>query len=105
MELAATGQGGYMSTIVREKGFIYNVKYDKVPLEQVANSERTFPSNWITKNATDVTDDFIKYAKPLIGEENPTLPMINGRQRLTQFKKIFAPKKLPQYTPEADRKK
>ncbi|MDR2346875.1 MAG: diphosphate--fructose-6-phosphate 1-phosphotransferase [Planctomycetaceae bacterium] len=105
MELAATEQGGFMSTILREKSFIYNVKYDKVKLEQVANSERTFPSNWITKNGTDVTDDFIKYAKPFIGEDNLNLPMINGRQRLTQFKNIFAEKKLPAYIPEADRKK
>ncbi|MDR1486343.1 MAG: diphosphate--fructose-6-phosphate 1-phosphotransferase [Planctomycetaceae bacterium] len=105
MELAATGQGGYMSTILRERGFIYNVKYDKVTLEQVANSERTFPSNWITKNGTDVSDEFVKYAKPFIGEDNLTLPMINGRQRITQFKKSFAEKKLPAYIPEADRKK
>jgi 6-phosphofructokinase 1 len=103
MELAATEQGGYMSTILRENSFIYNVKYDKVTLEQVANSERTFPSNWITKNGTDVTDDFVKYAKPFIGEDNLTLPMINGRQRITQFNKLFAEKKLPAYTPEADR--
>jgi 6-phosphofructokinase 1 len=105
MELAATGQGGYMSTILREKGLIYNVRYDKVLLELVANSERTFPADWITKNGTDVSDDFVKYAKPFIGEDNLMLPMINGRQRMTQFKKIFAEKKLPAYIPEADRKK
>jgi 6-phosphofructokinase 1 len=105
VELAATGQGGFMSTILREKSFIYNVKYDKVTLEQVANSERTFPSNWIAKNGADVTDDFIKYAKPFIGEDNLNLPMLNGCQRLTRFKKLFAEKKLHAYIPEADRKK
>ncbi|MDR2763244.1 MAG: diphosphate--fructose-6-phosphate 1-phosphotransferase [Planctomycetaceae bacterium] len=104
MELAATGQGGFMSTILRDKGFIYNVRYDKVSLEQVANSERTFPASWIANNGTDVTDDFIKYAKPFIGEDNLNLPMINGRQRLTRFEKLFAEKKLPAYIPQADRK-
>ena len=103
VELAATGQGGYMSTILREPGNIYIVRYDRVPLPDVANSERTFPANWITPNGFDVTDDFVKYAMPLVGEEMLTLPMIGGRQRMTQFAPIFAEKKLPEYIPQADR--
>jgi 6-phosphofructokinase 1 len=105
MELAATGQGGFMSTILREPGFIYNVKYDQVPLELVANSERTFPASWILPGGCDVSADFIRYAKPLVGEDMVSLPMINGRQRLTRFEPIYADKKLPEYVPEADRKK
>jgi 6-phosphofructokinase 1 len=104
VELAATGQGGYMSTILRDPGFIYQVRYDRVPLEKVANSERTFPEDWIASNGYDVTDDFVRYAKPFVGEEMLTLPMTNGRQRLTQFAPIFAEKKLPAYLPQADRK-
>ena len=104
VELAATGQGGYMSTILRDPGFIYNVRYDRVPLTEVANSERTFPKHWITANGYDVTDEFVKYAMPLVGEEMLTLPMIGGRQRMTQFAPIFAEKKLPAYTPQADQK-
>ena len=103
MELAATGQGGVMSTILREPGFIYNVRYDKVPLELVANSERTFPASWILPGGYDVSEDFIRYAKPLVGEDMLSLPMIGGRQRMTQFESIFAEKKLPVYVPEAER--
>ncbi|MDR3182708.1 MAG: diphosphate--fructose-6-phosphate 1-phosphotransferase [Planctomycetaceae bacterium] len=103
MELAATGQGGYMSTILREPGLIYNVRYDKVPLELVANSERTFPSSWILPGGSDVSDDFVRYAKPLVGEDMLSLPMIGGRQRLTRFEPIYAEKKLAAYVPEADR--
>ncbi len=105
VELAATGQGGFMSTILRDPGFIYNVRYDKTPLSVVANSERTFPKNWIMPNGCDVTDDFVKYAKPLVGEDNVTLPMVNGRQRLAQLQPIYAEKKLPSYVPQADRMK
>lgn len=103
LELATTGQGGFMSTILREPGFIYNVRYDRVPLNEVANSERTFPKHWIASNGFDVTDDFVRYAMPLVGEEMLTLPMIGGRQRMTQFAPIFAEKKLSAYTPQADR--
>ncbi|MGL6227547.1 MAG: diphosphate--fructose-6-phosphate 1-phosphotransferase [Thermoguttaceae bacterium] len=103
LELAATGQGGYMSTLLREPGPIYNVRYDKVPLSEVANSERTFPQEWISESGDDVADEFIDYAKPLIGEEMLTLPMIGGRQRLTRFEPIYADQKLPGYIPQADR--
>jgi 6-phosphofructokinase 1 len=104
MELAATGQGGYMSTILRDEGFIYNVRYDKVPLELVANSERTFPKEWILPSGSDVSDEFVRYAKPFVGEDLLSLPMIGGRQRLTQFQPLFADKKLAAYIPQADRK-
>ena len=101
--LAATGQSGYMSTILRDPGLIYNVRYDKVPLPDVANSERMFPTDWIAADGCDVSDDFVNYARPLIGEEMPSLPMIDGRQRLTRFQPIFADKKLPAYSLQADR--
>lgn len=82
----------------------HNVDYDKVPLELVANSERTFPEAWISApNKIDVTDDFLKYATPLIGEDWASVPIINGRQRFTRFAPKFAEKKLPAYELQAGR--
>ena len=102
--LAAAGETGFMSTLLRNPGDIYGVTYDKVPLSTVANSERTFPKAWITPSGNDVTDDFLRYAQPLVGEDMLTLPMINGRQRMTRFKPIYASQKLSKYVPQADRK-
>jgi 6-phosphofructokinase len=102
--LAATGQSGYMSTILRNAGPIYSVRYDKAPLVDVANSERTFPKAWISPSGCDVTDDFVRYAKPLVGEDMITLPMIDGRQRLARLQPIHAKQVLPKYVPQADRK-
>ncbi len=101
VEIAMNEGNGWMATILREPGFIYNVRYDKVPLEKVALSERFFPTEWIAKNKIDVTDEFLKYVRPLIGEDWISVPMVNGRQRFAQFKPIFAEKKLPAYTPQA----
>jgi 6-phosphofructokinase len=101
--LGIEGQGGYMSTILRDPGLIYNVRYDKVPLGEVANSERTFPAEWLSADKCDVTDDFLRYATPLIGEDWPSVPLLMGRQRFAQLKPVFADKKLPAYIPEADR--
>ncbi|MHB9010914.1 MAG: diphosphate--fructose-6-phosphate 1-phosphotransferase [Ignavibacteriaceae bacterium] len=102
--IAVEHGSGFMSTLLRRPGIIYNVDYDKVPLEKVANSEREFPKEWISKNRIDVTDDFIKYARPLIGEDWVSVPLINGLQRFARFKKIFVDKKLPAYTPQAFKK-
>lgn len=104
VELAAAGQSGFMATILRNPGAFYSVRYDRVPLGEVANSERTFPKAWIDKNGYDITDDFVKYAKPLLGGEMISLPLIDGRQRLTRFRPLFAEKRLPVYQPQADRK-
>jgi 6-phosphofructokinase 1 len=103
--LGIEGKGGFMSTILREPGMIYSVRYDKVPLDLVANSERTFPDAWLSKDKCDVTDEFVAYARPLIGEDWASVPVINGRQRFARLKQVFADKKLPNYIPEADRKK
>ncbi|NLY00969.1 MAG: diphosphate--fructose-6-phosphate 1-phosphotransferase [Rhodopirellula sp.] len=101
--LAARGESGYMATILREPGPIYNVRYDKVPLPEVAMSERTFPSQWIAPGGYDVTDDFVRYARPLIGDDMVSLPMVDGRQRMTRFEPIYADRKLAEYVPQADR--
>ena len=101
VEIAMNEGNGWMATILREPGFIYNVRFDKVPLEKVALSERFFPDKWISKNRFDVTDEFLNYVRPLIGEDWVSVPLVNGRQRFTNFKPVFSDKKLPAYTLEA----
>jgi len=83
---------------------VYSVRYDKVSLGEVANSERTFPPAWIAPNGYDVTDDFVRYARPLVGNDMISLPILDGRQRLTRFQPIYAEKKLPVYVPQGERK-
>jgi len=102
--IAQEGHNGWMATILRRPGVIYNVDYEKVPLDKVANSERSFPKAWIAPNKIDVTDDFVRYAKPLVGEDWASVPVVGGRQRFARFKPIFAEKKLPAYTLETLRK-
>jgi 6-phosphofructokinase len=101
VDIALNDGNGWMATILREPGYIYNVRYDKVPLEKVALSERTFPEKWIAESRVDVTDEFLEYVRPLIGEDWVSVPVINGRQRFAQLKPIFAEKKLKDYTLQA----
>ncbi len=102
--IAVEHGSGYMSTILRRPGLGYTVDFDKVDLEKVANSEREFPRNWINPNRIDVTDDFVNYARPLIGDDWVSVPLVQGIQRFSRLEKIFADKKLPDYLPQAYQK-
>lgn len=104
-EIAMKDGNGWMATILRAPGEVYRACYDKVPLDVVANSERFFPKEWIAPNRVDVTDDFIRYARPLIGTEWVRVPLENGLPRFARLKPVFAPRKCPAFLPEAYRKK
>ena len=103
--IAARDGTGWMATILREPGPVYRVRYDKVPLQAMANSERKFPPAWIAPSRCDVTDDFLAYARPLIGDEWVGVPLVDGRQRFTRFEPIMADRKCKPYVPQALRKK
>ena len=55
----------------------------------------------LAANRMDVTDDFIRYAQPLIGEDWVRVPLENGLQRFARLERRFAAQKLPAYTPQA----
>ncbi len=101
VEIALTGENGWMATMLRLPGTGYRLIYDKVKLHEVALSERRFPEKWIAANRHDVTDEFIEYAFPLTGDEWVQVPLVGGIQRFTRFKEVFAEKKLAKYIPEA----
>ncbi len=101
VEIALSRENGWMATLLRDSTPDYKVIFDKVLLKEVALSERRFPEEWITASGYDVTDEFVKYAKPLTGDEWVRIPLSNGIQRFTRFRQVFAEKKLSKYIPEA----
>jgi 6-phosphofructokinase 1 len=92
--IAVEHGSGFMSTIMRRPGPVYAVDYGRVPLEVVANSERRFPREWIAPSGTDVTDEFVRYARPLIGEDWVSVPLMGGIQRFARLRPVFADRKL-----------
>jgi len=89
-QIALSGETGYMSTIVRRPGTKYHVAFEKVPLEVVANSSRKLPEKWISKDRIDVTDEFVRWALPLIGGPVP---------EFARFREIKPDKKCGKYVP------
>ena len=62
-----------------------------MPLELAANTEKKVPLEWITDGGTNVSDEFVKYALPLIQGEAKA-PLENGLPRFARLKKVYAGK-------------
>ena len=90
---------GWMATILRRPGEKYEAYYDKVRLEVVANTARHLPRHWIADNRVDVTDDFVRYALPLVGDGNPDIRIENGFQRFAKIRREFVPRRTKEYQP------
>lgn len=99
VEVAFRDGTGWMATILRSPGETYRPVYDKVPLDRVANSVRGLPPSWIAPGGTDVTDDFVRYARPLIGEGWPDVRIEGGLPRFARLRIAFLEKRLPPYVP------
>jgi 6-phosphofructokinase len=98
--IAVEDGNGWMGSILREPEGVYRVRYDKAPLQAVANSERTFPRHWITSDGLDVTDDFLRYAQPLIGDSWPAIRIEGGLQRFAHLEPNFTEQRCSSYIPE-----
>ncbi|MHC5033858.1 MAG: diphosphate--fructose-6-phosphate 1-phosphotransferase [Planctomycetota bacterium] len=77
--LALEGKSGVMATILRVPGATYQVEYGDAPLDVVANAERSFPPQWIADGGMDVTDGFVRWAMPLIGEPLPEFARLEAK--------------------------
>jgi 6-phosphofructokinase 1 len=54
--------------ILREEGKTYRAAFAPVPIAQAAKYTRSVPKSYIARNGHDVTEAFLDYARPLVGE-------------------------------------
>jgi len=88
---AVEGKTDYMVAFERAEGSEYKCNIKLLNLTDVANTEKKIPREWINKEGNFVTDDFIKYALPLIqGESCP--PLEDSLPRFAKLKKVLATK-------------
>ena len=69
VDAAANGITGKMVCYKRVSNSPYKVEIITSDVDGIANAEKKVPSEWITPNQSDVTQDFIDYARPLIEGE------------------------------------
>ena len=54
--------------IVREEGKKYKIAYAPVPVQNAAKYTRSVPKEYIAKNGHDVTEAFLEYVRPIVGD-------------------------------------
>jgi 6-phosphofructokinase 1 len=80
MKAADEGDTGKMVVIKRLSDDPYQAGTEVKDVHKIANDERLVPRNWITKDGTYVTNEFITYVRPLIqGDVSPI--MVDGIPR------------------------
>ena len=80
VKAAMEGQTGVMIGFERLPGAEYKVKPIRIPIEQVMLTERTMPAEFINERGNDVTDAFVEWCRPLIGE--PLRPFVTFKNDL-----------------------
>jgi 6-phosphofructokinase 1 len=71
VRLAAQGVSDKMVTLERDDGSDYRVKTGTVSLQTVANQQKRLPPEYINDDGNGLTEAFVRYATPLIGEPLP----------------------------------
>ena len=92
VKAAVNGETDKMVCYARVEGDEYKCEYKLLPLELAANTEKTVPLDWITNNGTGISDEFVKYAMPLIQGEVEMVKE-NGLPRFANLKKVLVEKK------------
>ena len=73
---ALAGQTGVIPAIRRLSDQPYTIEYVTRDIAKVANRERKIPYAWIREDKMGVTEDFVRYARPLVSGE--TTPLFVG---------------------------
>ena len=66
VEAAKSGESGKMMVIVRDETQEYSYHIEAASIEGIANFEKKVPLDWIINDGSYVSDEFIKYCRPLI---------------------------------------
>lgn len=74
---ALNGETGKMISFVRANTSPYELSFSTADVNIICNQEKAVPLSWITKDGSDVTDEFIRYAVPLI-QGSVDVPTENG---------------------------
>ena len=68
VKAAVEGETGVMIGFERLPGAEYAVRPIRIPIQQVMLTERTMPDEFINRRGNDVTEAFVEWCRPLIGE-------------------------------------
>lgn len=74
---ALAGETGKMITFIRNRDIPYELSYGTADVNIICNEEKPVPFEWIINDNSDISNEFITYAAPLI-QGSVDLPFRNG---------------------------
>ncbi|XCP84775.1 6-phosphofructokinase [Roseburia hominis] len=74
---ALSGETGKMITFVRKNDAPYELEFGTADVNIICNMEKPVPAEWITEAGSDISEDFITYASPLV-QGKVEVPMKDG---------------------------
>ena len=83
---ALEGESTKMVAFTRLPDAPYRINYELKVVHQICNQDKTVPLEWITKEGSDVSQEFIDYALPLI-QGSVKVPEENGLPKFAYRKK------------------
>lgn len=66
VQAALNKETGKMISFIRESDAPYSLVCGLEDVDHICNKEKTVPLTWIAGEGTDLSEDFLKYAKPLV---------------------------------------
>lgn len=66
VQAALNKETGKMISFIRESDAPYSLVCGLEDVDRICNKEKTVPLTWITGEGTDLSEDFLKYVKPLV---------------------------------------
>lgn len=77
VKAALAGETGKMIAFSRVSNAPYELRFVTEDVNCICNQEKTVPTDWIIRDGSDISDDFLTYARPLI-EGDVAVPKENG---------------------------
>ena len=74
---ALDGETGKMLNFIRKSDDPYILEFGTADVNEICNKEKAVPEEWITKDGSDIGDEFIACARPLI-QGSVEVPMKDG---------------------------
>jgi len=88
------GQTHFLASIARQPGQD-RPELRRLPLQAIGDYSRTVPSSWIRSGQFDVSDEFIRYARPFVTGSHAAVPFASGLPVFLPPATPLANKKLP----------
>lgn len=89
LSLAVEGTSGVMVMLKRLSNNPYSVSTDYMDIHDAANLVKNVPTEWISPEGNDVTEEMMTYLRPLIVGE-PTVTYKNGLPEYLSVEHLFA---------------